>query len=93
MGNYALAHSVLAETVRCLEEAEIVVSTHSAPAICLPTQLPVIQKDGKVGRPNGAARMFFAGRTECVEIPAHLVNILTSTIICCQRSGLKALRV
>jgi WD repeat-containing protein 19 len=90
MGNYALAHSVVAETVRCLEEADIVVSTHLRQQFVLLHSYQLSKKLIKSGDQQGAARMLLRVAQSVSKFPTHLVNILTSTIICCQRAGLKA---
>ena len=56
MGSYALAHSVIAETVRCLEEADIVVSTHLRQQFVLLHSYQ-LSKLAKSGDNMGAARM------------------------------------
>ena len=90
MGNYTLAHSVVAETVRCLEEAEIAVSTHLRQQFVLLHSYQLSKKMVKSGDQMAAARMLLRVAQSVSKFPAHLVNILTSTVICCQRSGLKA---
>ncbi len=90
MGNYALAHSVVAETVRCLEDAEIAVSTHLRQQFVLLHSYQLSKKMVKAGDQMGAARMLLRVAQNVSKFPVHLVNILTSTVICCQRSGLKA---
>ena len=90
MGNYALAHSVIAETVRCLEDADIVVSTHLRQQFVLLHSYQLSKKLAKAGDNMGAARMLLRVAQNASKFPMHLVAILTSTVVCCMKAGLKA---
>merc|ERR1712070_176392 len=64
--------------------------THLRQQFVLLHSYQLSKKMVKAGDQMGAARMLLRVAQNVSKFPVHLVNILTSTVICCQRSGLKA---
>ena len=90
MGNYTLAHSVVVETIRQLEDEGIRVSLQLRTQFVLLHSYILVKRLVKRGDHNGAARMLLRVVQSVSKFPQHTVPILTSTVIECQRSGLKA---
>ena len=90
MGNYALAHSVIYETVNSLEESEIKVSSQLRQIFVLLHSYILAKRMATMGDHMGAAKMLLRVAQNVSKFPLHLVNILCSTVIECQRAGLKA---
>mmetsp|Transcript_12987 Transcript_12987/g.19570 ORF Transcript_12987/g.19570 Transcript_12987/m.19570 type:complete len:1468 (+) Transcript_12987:23-4426(+) len=90
MGNYALAHSVIAETIRKLEEDNIRVPLQLRTQFVLLHSYLLVKRLVKKGDHSGAARMLLRVAESVSKFPQHLVPILTSTVVECQRAGLKA---
>eukprot|EP01041_Mallomonas_annulata_P000695 gene695-1331_t len=90
MGNYALAHAVIVETVRQLEDAGVKVSLQLRSHFVLLHSYTLVKRLVKSGDHSGAARMLLRVAQSVSKFPQHVVPILTSTVIECQRAGLKA---
>lgn len=90
MGNYALAHGVIYETVSSLESADIKVSTQLRQHFVLLHSYLLGKRLAKMGDHMGAAKMLLRVAQNVSKFPLHVVAILTSTVILCVRAGLKA---
>mmetsp|Transcript_23630 Transcript_23630/g.32414 ORF Transcript_23630/g.32414 Transcript_23630/m.32414 type:complete len:1528 (-) Transcript_23630:123-4706(-) len=89
-GNYALAHSIVVETVREFENAGINVSLQLRQTFVLLHSYIIVKALVRRGDHNGAARLLLRVVQNVSKFPSHVVQILTSTVIECQRAGLKA---
>lgn len=90
LGNYSLAHSVIVETIRSLEDANIKVSLQIRQMFILLHSYMLVKIQVKHGNHLGAARLLLRVSQSISKFPQHIVQILTSTVIECQRGGLKA---
>ena len=88
-GNYASAHSLL-------QVAYVDLATHGIPipielsrALLLLHSYLIVKKWVKVGQHHTAALLLTRVSRSITKFPAHIVPILTSTIIECQRVGMK----
>ena len=90
MGNYVLAHSVITETIQQLELHNIKVSLQLRQAFVLLHSYLRVKPFVKANDHVGAARMLLRVAQTVSKFPLHQVPILTSTVIECQRAGLKA---
>jgi WD repeat-containing protein 19 len=90
MGNYTLAHSVIYETITSLEQYDIKVSSQLRQQFVLLHSYLLVKRLVKLGDHMAAAKMLLRVAQNVSKFPLHLVNILTSTVIECQRAGLKA---
>mmetsp|Transcript_13758 Transcript_13758/g.22763 ORF Transcript_13758/g.22763 Transcript_13758/m.22763 type:complete len:1465 (-) Transcript_13758:1902-6296(-) len=90
MGNYTLAHSVVTETIRKLEEDNIRVPLQLRTQFVLLHSYLLMKRLIKSGDHSGAARMLLRVSESVSKFPQHLVPILTTTVVECQRAGLKA---
>lgn len=89
MGQYPKAHSVLYDTIRQLEEANTKVPLQLRQQFVLLHSYIRIKSLVKVGDHMGAARLLLRVVQNLTKFPVHSVPILTSTVIECQRAGLK----
>lgn len=90
MGNYALAHAVVFETIRQLEDASIKVSLQLRQQFVLLHSYLRVKYMVKMNDHTGAARMLLRVVSSVSRFPLHVVNILTSTVVECHRAGLKS---
>jgi WD repeat-containing protein 19 len=90
MGNYPLAHSVVVETTRSLEDAGIKVPLQLRQIFVLLHSYMLVKNLVKRGNHLGAARLLLRVAQSASKFPLHIVPILTSTVIECQRAGLKS---
>ena len=90
MGNYTVAHGVVYETIRSLEDAGIKVSLQLRQHFVLLHSYLRVKGLVKAGDHMGAAQMLLRVAQNISKFPAHTVNILTSTVVECARAGLKA---
>jgi len=90
MGNYTVAHGVVYETIRSLEDASIKVSLQLRQHFVLLHSYLRVKGLVKAGDHMGAAQMLLRVAQNISKFPAHTVNILTSTVVECARAGLKA---
>lgn len=90
LGNYPVAHSVLVETIRHLEDAKIKVSLQLRQAFVLLHSYTLVKSMVKRNDHMMAARLLLRVVQNISKFPKHIVPLLTSTVIECQRAGLKA---
>jgi WD repeat-containing protein 19 len=90
MGNYSLAHGVVTETIRKLEDDGIRVPSQMRSQFVLLHSYLIVKRLVKKGDHTGAARMLLRVAESVSKFPQHLVPILTSTVVECQRAGLKS---
>ncbi len=90
LGNYALSHKVIVETIRHLEDANIKVSLQLRQSFVLLHSYTLVKLHVKRGYHLSAARLLLRVAQNVSKFPMHIVQILTSTVIECQRAGLKA---
>jgi hypothetical protein len=90
LGNYNLAHSVVVETIRQLEDAGMKVSLQLRQSFVLLHSYMLVKNLVKRGDHDGAARLLLRIAQSVSKFPLHMVQLLTSTVIECQRAGLKA---
>ena len=88
-GNYAQAHSVIAETVTSLETANINVPLALRSQFVILHSYIRVRSLAKRGDHMSAARMLLRVAQNVSRFPLHVVPILCSTVIECQRAGLK----
>lgn len=89
LGNYALAHSVVVETIRHLEDAGMKVSLQLRQSFVLLHSYLLIKSLIKRGDHNTAARLLLRVIQSVSKFPLHVVPLLTTTVVECQRAGLK----
>lgn len=89
MGNYALALAVVFETIQRLETDGIKVPTLLRSHFVLLHSYILVRKLVKAGNHSGAAHMLLRVAENISKFPQHIVPILTSTVVECQRAGLK----
>ncbi len=89
LGNYPLAHSVIIETIRQLEDAGIKVSLQLRQTFVLLHSYIRVRSLIKADDHLGAARLLMRVTQNVSRFPVSVVNILTSAVIECQRAGLK----
>lgn len=89
MGNYTLAHSVVTETIRKLEDDGVRVPLQLRSLFVLLHSYLLAKRLAKKGDHQNAARMLLRVAENISKFPTSTVPILTSTVIECHRSGLK----
>ena len=89
LGNYKMAHGVLYDTIRQLEDQKVRVPLALRQSFVLLHSYMLVKKLVKREDHDGAARMLLRVSKNISRFPSHIVPILTSTIIECQRAGLK----
>jgi len=89
LGNYKVAHGVLYDTIRQLEDQKVRVPLALRQSFVLLHSYMLVKKLVKREDHDGAARMLLRVAKNISRFPSHVVPILTSTIIECQRAGLK----
>ena len=89
MGNYTLAHSVVVETIKKLEDDSVRVPLQLRSLFVLLHSYVLAKRLAKKGDHQGAARMLLRVAENISKFPTSTVPILTSTVIECQRAGLK----
>ena len=90
LGNYPLAHSVVVETIRQLEDAGMKVSLQLRQTFVLLHSYMLVKSLVKRNDHEGAARLLLRIAQSVSKFPLHVVQLLTSTVIECQRAGMKA---
>lgn len=91
LGNYKVAHGVLYETYHKLQQSKETIPHSLSRSLMLLHSYILVKKLVKQGDHPAAARMLVRVANNVSKFPTHVVNILTSTVIECQRAGLKAL--
>jgi WD repeat-containing protein 19 len=89
MGNYTLAHSVVTETIRKLEDDGVRVPLQLRSLFVLLHSYLLAKRLAKKGDHQNAARMLLRVAENISKFPTSTVPILTSTVIECYRAGLK----
>lgn len=89
LGNYKVAHGILYETHSKLVQNGETVPQALGRALMLLHSYLLVKKLVKQGDHPGAARMLVRVANNVSKFPTHVVNILTSTVIECQRANLK----
>lgn len=90
LGNYALAHSVVVETIRQLEDAGMKVPLHLRQTFVLLHSYTLMKRFVRRKDHDSAARMLLRITQNVSKFPLHVVPILTSTVVECSRAGMKA---
>ena len=90
MGNYALAHSVIVETTQQLEANDVRVPLQLRTLFVLLHSYMLVKTLVRHNDHMGAARMLLRVVQNVSKFPVSIVPILTSTVVECQRAGLKA---
>eukprot|EP01038_Epipyxis_sp_PR26KG_P006561 gene6561-9018_t len=90
LGNYSSARGIIFETIRHLEDANIKVSLHLRQSFVLLHSYMLIKNLVRHNDHMGAARLLLRVAQNISKFPKHVVKILTSTVIECQRAGLKS---
>jgi WD repeat-containing protein 19 len=90
LGNYPLAHSVIVETIRSLEDAGVKISLQIRQLFILLHSYMLVKIHVRHNEHLAAGRLLLRVAQSISRFPQHIVQILTSTVIECQRGGLKA---
>ena len=90
LGNYKLAHNVIIETIIQLETSNIKVSLQLRQTFILLHSYILVKMMVKRGNHENAARLLLRITQNISKFPLHIVQLLTSTVIECQRAGLKS---
>ncbi|XP_071786835.1 WD repeat-containing protein 19-like isoform X1 [Asterias amurensis] len=88
-GNYRNAHDVLLSMYRELKNQKIKIPTEMATNLMILHSYILVKIHVKRGDHKKGARMLIRVANNISKFPAHIVPILTSTVIECHRSGLK----
>eukprot|EP00658_Telonema_sp_P-2_P019720 TRINITY_DN17770_c0_g1_i1.p1 TRINITY_DN17770_c0_g1~~TRINITY_DN17770_c0_g1_i1.p1 ORF type:complete len:494 (+),score=147.79 TRINITY_DN17770_c0_g1_i1:153-1634(+) len=88
-GNYKLAHKVLFETQQALQQHSIRIPQDLSKALQLLHSYILVRILVRQGDHLSGARMLIRVAKHISKFPTHIVPILTSTVIECQRAGLK----
>ena len=89
MGNYKIAHAQLYDTHKEFNAEGKRVPDELTTSLVLLHSYVLVKVLVKLGDHVGAARMLHRVAKKIDKFPAHVVPILTSTVIECQRAGLK----
>jgi WD repeat-containing protein 19 len=89
IGSYQIARNILFETHQDLVAQKIAVPTDLTKNLLLLQSYTLVKKLVKSGDHKSAARMLIRVAKSISKFPSHVVPILTSTVIECQRAGLK----
>mmetsp|Transcript_13440 Transcript_13440/g.31546 ORF Transcript_13440/g.31546 Transcript_13440/m.31546 type:complete len:1359 (-) Transcript_13440:179-4255(-) len=89
MGNYKVAHKMLFDTYKDLDSQNIPVPRELEDSLMLLHSYVLVKALVKQGDHATGARMLCRVANSISKFPAHIVPILTSTVIECQRAGLK----
>lgn len=90
MGNYALARSVLYETIRQLEDGDVQVPMPLRAQFLQLHSYELAKIMVRRGDHSSAAHLFLRVAQNASKFPMHLVGILTATVIECKRAKLNA---
>mmetsp|Transcript_4919 Transcript_4919/g.9502 ORF Transcript_4919/g.9502 Transcript_4919/m.9502 type:complete len:1390 (-) Transcript_4919:208-4377(-) len=88
-GNYQVAHNMLFETYQDLDAQKIDIPQELSKNLLLLHSYTLVKRLVKVKDHQSAARMLIRVAKSISKFPNHIVQILTSTVIECQRAGLK----
>ena len=90
LGNYGLAHKIVVEIIRHLEDATCKVSLQLRQTFVLLHSYSLVKVWVKRDDHLSAARLLLRVAQHVSKFPMHVVPLLTSTVIECQRAGLKS---
>ena len=90
IGNYPYAHSVLTEIIMKLEEVRAKVPMNMRQAFVLLHSYMLVKIFARRGDHTSMARLLLRLAQNISRFPNHTVQILLSTVIECQRAGLKS---
>ena len=90
LGNYKVAHGILYETIRQLEDQKAHVPQSLRASFVILHSYILVKILVKHEDHEGAARMLLRVAKNISRFPSHTVRILTSVVIECQRAGLKS---
>jgi WD repeat-containing protein 19 len=88
-GDYARAHKILYNTIHELEQRDTYVPQQLRQMFVVLHSYQLVKKLAKRGDHEGTARLLLRVAKNISKFPKHQVRILISTIIECQKSGLK----
>jgi len=88
-GNYKVAHKMLFDTYKDLDAQDIPVPRELEETLMLLHSYIIVKTLVKNGDHESGARMLVRVAKSISKFPEHIVPILTSTVITCQRAGLK----
>ena len=89
MGNYKIAHGYLLNTLLELKKHSILPSSEYSKALLLLHSYILVRSKVRDGDHNTAARLLVRVAKNISKFPSHVVPILTSTVIECQRANMK----
>lgn len=89
MGNYRVAHAQLRDTWKRLEQFKVRVPQALRDNLLLLHSYVLVKVRVRMGDHYGAAKLLCRVAMNISRFPVHVVPILTSTVIECQRAGLK----
>ncbi|KAI9206652.1 uncharacterized protein BJ171DRAFT_597315 [Polychytrium aggregatum] len=89
LGNYRAAHDLLLDNFRQLKLTKTRVPSEIERMLMILHSYILVKTLVKLGDHTKAARMLIRVSNNISKFPAHVVPILTSTVIECQRAGLK----
>ncbi|KAJ1448620.1 hypothetical protein M885DRAFT_538620 [Pelagophyceae sp. CCMP2097] len=89
LGNYRQAHAILYETTLQLEAQAVHVPQALRKPFILLHSYMLVRRMIKRGDHASAARMLLRVARNISKFPAHAIQLLTSTVVECQRAGLK----
>ena len=90
IGNYQTSHRVVYETIRRLEEEDVRVPLKLRSTFVVLHSYVLAKILVRTGDSAGAARMLLRVAQSISAFPRDVVRILTSTVVMCQKAGLKA---
>merc|ERR1712070_367149 len=88
MGNYKLAHSLLFRTYQDLKQQKLALPQELWRRLMILHSYVLVKRLVKVGNHHTAALMLLRVAKNIQQFPAHIVPILTSVVIECQRAKL-----
>jgi len=88
-GNYTIAHSILLDTYRDLRRNGVNPPLRLFRALLLIHSYTLVKRLVKRGEHHSAAVLLVRVSRQISQFPAHVVPILTSTVVECQRAGMK----
>ena len=89
IGNYTLAHSVLYEATQYLEVAKVKIPQTLRQKFILLHSYMLVKSLVRAGNHTGASRLLQRVIHSISQFPQHIVAILTSAVIECQRANMK----
>merc|ERR1712182_112231 len=93
MGNYRDAHKLMLQTHLDLQAQKMAVPADLSRQLMLLHSYTLVKRFVKLQDHMSAAKLLCRVSESIRSFPSHAVPILTSTVIECQRAGLKDLRI